>query len=83
MTDRELLLWNMTAEQFAAFDVQLYLDTHPNDAQALNLFNHYRRNAEGYRQEYEAKYGPVSSDAVAGASWQWLDDPWPWERGAN
>ncbi|MCL1807892.1 MAG: spore coat protein CotJB [Oscillospiraceae bacterium] len=81
--DRRQHLWHMTAEQFAAFDVQLYLDTHPGDRNALHLFNSFQNNYQRARKEFEAKYGPLSADAAEQDSWCWVNDPWPWEREAN
>ncbi|MDR0324756.1 MAG: spore coat protein CotJB [Oscillospiraceae bacterium] len=81
--DRKQLLWQMGAEQFAAFDVQLYLDTHPHDRSALHLFHSYHRNHQRYKREYEAKFGPLSADAAINEPWRWVSDPWPWEREAN
>jgi spore coat protein JB len=73
----------MTAEQFAAFDTQLYLDTHPYDRNALNLLNKYQRNYQRARRDFEHRYGPLSSDTAGYDSWRWVNDPWPWEREAN
>lgn len=81
--DRRQLLWQMTAEQFAAFDTQLYLDTHSHDQRALQMFNNYRNAYAKLRTEFESMFGPISSDNTAGGSWEWLNDPWPWEREAN
>ncbi|MDR0292769.1 MAG: spore coat protein CotJB [Oscillospiraceae bacterium] len=81
--DRKQLLWQMSAEQFAAFDVLLYLDTHPNDRNALQMYDKYLRNHMRYQREYENMAGPLTSDAAAHGSWRWVDDPWPWEREAN
>ena len=81
--DRKQLLWQMTAQQFAAFDTQLYLDTHPGDNDALQTFNQYRQAHSKYRSEYESKFGPISSDNTESGAWSWVNDPWPWEREAN
>jgi spore coat protein JB len=83
MMDRRQMLWQMTADQFAAFDVQLYLDTHPHDRNALSLFNKYQRSHQRARREFENMYGPLTTDAETGDSWRWVDNPWPWEREAN
>ena len=33
---------------------------------------------------YESKYGPITrTAAAAGKSYQWLNDPWPWNYGQN
>jgi len=30
--------------------------------------------------EYETNYGPMTMDASdAETSWDWIDQPWPWE----
>ena len=82
--DRSQMLWQMTAEQFAAFDIQLYLDTHPADTIALQLLNRYRTNFEEYKKQYVAMFGPLNpEDAVNSEKWDWIDDPWPWEMEAN
>ena len=61
---------------FAAWEVRLYLDTHPCDERALAL----------YRDLCAQLDGGSYACAFAGCShrgWNWLDDPWPWELGAN
>lgn len=73
----------MTAEQFAAFDTQLYLDTHPNDRNACQIFNQYNKAYADCKREYEALYGPISSGNTEHGSWCWLNNPWPWEKEAN
>ena len=80
MNNRQQLLQKLTAQQFAAFDMQLYLDTHPWDEKALRMFNAYHTAVDEYRQEYELRYGPLSADTVTDGSWDWIADPWPWER---
>ena len=77
------MLWQMSAEQFAALDTQLYLDTHPNDANALEMLNKYRNNYSAYKKHYEDMYGPVTVNYSGHTNWDWLKDPWPWEREAN
>ena len=81
--DRRKMLWQMTAEQFAAFDTQLYLDTHPHDRNALNLFDRYQRSSQRARREYEHMAGPLTADSAIYDTWRWVNDPWPWEREAN
>ena len=81
--DRNRLLWAMTAEQFAAHEVQLYLDTHPGDAVACQMYGGYRAAHEKLKTEYEALYGPLSPGSSAGDVWQWIRNPWPWEGEAN
>ncbi len=82
MTRSELL--NMvSANEFAAFDTQLYLDTHPTDKVAMQMFNNYTSEYKRLAKEYESQYGPLDSANATNGTWKWIDNPWPWEREAN
>ena len=67
-------------------DLPLYLDTHPTAQNALKYFNHYNRLANHARQEYSAKYTPLTiscADVSACDDWKWALAPMPWEGGCN
>ena len=81
--DRSQMLWKMTAEQFVTFDVQLYLDTHPTDRTALQMFMNYQRSYAKCKAEFETMYGPITADSAAADTWKWVQNPWPWEKEAN
>ncbi len=84
MNQKNMLLQNITALGFSMLDLHLYLDTHPNDINAISLFNQYRQKYIILVAEYERTYGPLT--AMNGASdntWKWINDPWPWEYDAN
>lgn len=80
MKERDKLLHQIGETSFAAWDIQLFLDTHPFHTEALSAFRHYNRSAEVLRKEYETKYGPLTSGVNHGSTeWQWAEGPWPWE----
>ena len=81
--DKNQLLWKMSAEQFAAFDMQLYLDTHPYDARAREMYNDYQKNYSICKKQYEDSYGPIMASYSSHISWDWIKNPWPWEMEAN
>lgn len=85
MNDRDQLLYEYGKMCFAALDIQLFLDTHPFNSEALTAHSHYCRTAAVIKDEYEMKYGPlVACDATIANSWEWIDGPWPWEyKGGN
>ena len=67
---------------FAISDITLYLDTHPQDQEALEYFHHMKHKLEQASAEYEAKVAPLHQ--LCGEDnkcWQWAETPWPWERG--
>ena len=62
---------------FAAWEVRLFLDTHPNDRRALSV---YRQLCA---QSLPGNYACVAEDDYSADCWHWIDDPWPWEVEAN
>lgn len=79
--ERERLLNKIQQYNFAAIDLDLYLDVFPDDMQAIGLFNQYREEALKYQSEYDRKYGSLLlSGNLDQMPWEWLNGPWPWER---
>lgn len=77
MTEREKCLQALSAAQFAAWELHLYLDTHPNDENAKIRHEKYSAEYAALRTAYEEKYGPLS--AKTGHGKNWLANPWPWD----
>ena len=74
----------MSSAQFAAFELHMYLDTHPNDADAIAKMRKYNEIFNQLKREFESKYGPITSqDAYGDKRWEWIQNPWPWESEAN
>ncbi len=63
------------AAAFAAWELRLYLDTHPQDQQALALFRQLCREAG--EDTYATAFLPDSCCNTT--AWNWTNDPWPWE----
>lgn len=80
MTDREILLKKLSSYQFMMDDLQLYLDTHPNDTQTLAKIKELTEMFEPLRKTFEAKYGPLFNDDTQKNKWTWINSPWPWEN---
>ncbi len=79
--DRNEMLKKVQSAEFVAYDLMLYLDTHPNCQTALTKFKEAVEKATKYRKEFEAVYGPLTACASSSAApWQWIQDPWPWNR---
>lgn len=68
---------------FYLYELNLYLDTHPNDRQALALFKKYTALKRSAYETYIEKYGPITATQSSGETFNWVNDPWPWERSAN
>ncbi len=83
MEDKMMLKKELARISFAMDDVRLFLDTHPDCCEALNMYNELRRKREETVARYEACIGPVNFYSAGGEkSWNWAAQPWPWERQA-
>ena len=77
-------LVELMALDFAVTELNLYLDTHSGDQEALDLYASYIKMAREGRAKYIAQYGPLNSDDLTPeGGYAWLNDPWPWELGGN
>ena len=70
------------AYQFALYDLELFMDSHPRDAQAQKLRAIYRERLHKLIDAYEQHYGPLNEvKAHVEGSWEeWVKDPWPWDN---
>lgn len=69
---------------FAVNELALYLDTHPEDKEALQLYREYQKLHARLAAEYAKRCGPMTHKMpVDDETYTWLDDPWPWEFAAN
>ncbi len=78
------------ALSFAAWELRLYLDTHPNDEKALAAYKQLCA-AEGSACTYACNtpQGRMQNQPMNGVktcgekTWTWINGPWPWEYEAN
>lgn len=78
---RQSLLHEIMSLNFAVNDLVLYLDTHPTDSRAINLHNKYSEKVIELTAMYQELYGPLTVN-FSSETWDWIDQPWPWDRGA-
>ncbi|MBR3697140.1 MAG: spore coat protein CotJB [Clostridia bacterium] len=75
------MLEQIRALMFMVNDLALYLDTHPCDMRALNAHSQYSVQLENLKNMYQAQYGPLSIYTPVNSWDNWVNNPWPWERG--
>jgi spore coat protein JB len=75
------LLEQLQAVDFALVDLTLYLDTHPQDYQAIQQFNQLAQKRKQLKKQYETSYGPLQQygNSYSNYPWNWDDTPWPWQ----
>ncbi|MBQ4423564.1 MAG: spore coat protein CotJB [Clostridia bacterium] len=75
------LLARIGETRFACVELQLYLDTHPEDADARNDFNCYANALERLQAEYADTYGPLENfGSCPHDAGSWVYQKWPWMK---
>ena len=83
MNRKQMLEW-VQALCFVVVDMQLYLDTHPCDEDAMMYFQEYSQKRNDLLKKYSKLYGPLTVDLVDMSCteyWNWISEPWPWQEG--
>jgi spore coat protein JB len=78
--NREKLLREVMAADFTVIDLNLYLDTHPNNQRAISIYNASVQRAKMLRANYERMYGPLTPMFFSKCPFNWINEPWPWQR---
>ena len=78
---KDELMYKIQMYSFAAHELNLYLDLYPNDVEAIGLYNQYKDESDRLTYEYENIYGKICLGINENYTWDWINSPWPWERG--
>lgn len=75
------LLEEIQAVDFVLVELTLYLDTHPQDYEAINQFNQFSKKSKLLKKAFEQQFGPLQQfgASYSGYPWNWDDAPWPWQ----
>lgn len=79
--DKEALMRQIMEVGFAMDDVVLFLDTHPENQDALRYYQAVRDMRNQAIAAYEIQFGPLRYADVTSSSWDWVTEKWPWEGG--
>lgn len=84
MNKEQLKEWIMMLN-FCAIDMQLYLDTHPEDEKGIAYYNQCAKLLDQAKTTYKEQFGCF--EALAGAPYEgrftWATAKLPWEGGIN
>lgn len=63
---------------FVATDLKLYLDTHPDDSRAMELYREAVRQYKACKATFEDTFYPLNATAAGrDGEWDWLDGTFP------
>lgn len=75
------LLEKLQAVDFVLVELNLYLDTHPDDLDALKQFNQLTQERMHMANHFQQLYGPLQNfgRSFSKFPWEWSQVPWPWQ----
>lgn len=75
------LLEEIQAVDFVLVELNLYLDTHPEDIEAIQQFNQCTLESKKLKKQFEKQFGPLMhfGKGYSGYPWNWDNAPWPWQ----
>lgn len=68
--------------EFAVIDLNLFLDTHPDCTQALELYTKLAATLKSLKSDYQSRFGPLyATESSNETPFQWVETgrKWPWE----
>ncbi len=78
---KKRMLRDIKEVEFALKDLNLYLNTHPDCSEALEMYKLYEKKSRQLICEFERMFGPLTPSAVNNTdAWLWIKGPWPWEN---
>ena len=81
---KDELLYIIQMHVFALKDLGLYLDINPNDNSILKEYLTIKTKLEDAKNKYQKLYGPLCQyDQINDNKWNYIDNPWPWDKGGN
>lgn len=84
MKNRSQLMQTIRKYDFALYDLALYLDTHTQCRDAMQLYQKYRTLRQAAVEEYIRRFGPINHmQSGCQEQWDWVKGPYPWEKEAN
>ena len=67
---------------FALQEAALFLNSHPDDENALQYYKKFQQFRKQAACDYQECFGPLTNRDNNANTWQYIDGPWPWESEA-
>ena len=79
-TEKDALMLKLYELNFAIIDLNLLLDLHPEDNKMYEIYKKYVNSFDKAKKMYEENYGPLEITCVDNESYDWIKNPWPWDK---
>lgn len=76
---RDEILRQLQMFDFALQEAALYLNSHPDDQNALSYYHTVQNYSRQTRERYEKEFGPLTNRDNTSSKWEYIYGEWPWE----
>ncbi|MGM1047913.1 spore coat protein JB [Paenibacillus uliginis N3/975] len=75
------LLEQLQAIDFVLLELNLFLNTHPNDLKSIEQYNKLAQERMILARQFQDLYGPLMNfgHSYTRYPFQWSETPWPWQ----
>lgn len=75
------LLRQLQETDFVLVELNLYLDTHPEDEAAIAQFNQFVQKSMTLKHQFQSLFGPLFQfgNSYSPVPFMWKEAPWPWQ----
>lgn len=86
MMNKQDLIRKIQELSFYAVELNLFLDTHPDNVQALQDYDYVLQTLEQLKKVYSQNFGSLLNFGCASVNnnnfWTWVapEEKWPWEN---
>ena len=81
MTNKSRIIQNVYELGFVMTEALLYLDTHPNDNEAIEYYNTMKKRYNDAVEAYENSIGPLTFNSTGVNNYfDWAATPLPWDK---
>ncbi|WP_054957027.1 spore coat protein CotJB [Paenibacillus dakarensis] len=75
------LLEQLQAIDFVLVELNLFLNTHPNDLKSIEQYNRLAQERMVLAKHFQELYGPLQNfgHSFSRYPFEWNQSPWPWQ----
>lgn len=75
------MLEKLQALDFVLVELNLFLDTHPDDLASIQQYNQLSQERTKLANHFQQLYGPLMNfgHSYSKFPWEWSKVPWPWQ----
>ncbi|MGM0845995.1 MAG: spore coat protein CotJB [Bacillota bacterium] len=75
------ILEELQTADFVIVELTLYLDTHPDDSNAIQQYNQFVKQRKQIKKAFEERFGMLTNFGYSYSRYpyEWPEAPWPWQ----